>query len=97
VTPSQSIIPPSFTAAGFVYAGTNPACGSATGKTNVFLNSTDYAAFTAGGNVLAAGMRFFRDLSGTTWDTATKPKGYDPVALVVWNCNSTGITVSVNC
>jgi hypothetical protein len=87
----------SYTIAGFVYAGTTVTCGTTTGKTFVYLNATDYATYSGNGNVLTAGMKFFRDSSGTTWDTATKPKGNDPVALNIWNCNSTGITVFQVC
>jgi hypothetical protein len=42
-------------------------------------------------------MRFFSNSSGATWDTTTKPKGYDPISFNIWNCNSTGVTVYVAC
>jgi hypothetical protein len=90
-------VPPAYTNAGFVFAGTNPSCGSTSGKTFVFLNATDYATFVADGNIFSTGLRFFRDLSGTTWDTSTKPKGYDGGTTTIWNCNSTGITVDTLC
>ena len=96
-TTTTTTTAPSYTVAGFVYASTTVTCGTTTGKTFVYLNATDYATWSSNFNTYTVGMKFFRDASGTTWDTATKPKGNDPVALNIWNCNSTGITVFQAC
>jgi hypothetical protein len=42
-------------------------------------------------------MKFYTSTSGGTWSTSTKPKGYDPVSLNIFNCNSTGVTVFQAC